>query len=105
MRPEAIMTKAHAITTLEAAYPALQRAYGLQDLWVYGSTARGEARSDSDVDVIVTFASGKTPGYFGLARLKRELEALLGTTVDLTTPGGLDPRLRKRITQEAVRVH
>lgn len=96
--------KEYVIAKLEAAYPTLQQAYGLRDLWVYGSTARGEARPDSDVDVMVSFVPDRIPGYLGLARLKRELEALLGATVDLTTPGGLDPRLRERITKEAVRV-
>lgn len=48
------------------------------------SQARGDARSDSDIDLLVTFEEGHTPGleFFGLAN---DLEALFGTTVDLLT--------------------
>ena len=60
------------------------RRYHVAKLELFGSRARGTARPDSDVDLLVTFAEGETPGleFFGLAN---DLEALLGRRVDLLT--------------------
>ena len=62
----------------------LCRRYHVAKLELFGSRAKGTARPDSDVNLLVTFAPGQTPGleFFGLAD---ELEALLGHRVDLLT--------------------
>ena len=54
--------------------------YGISRLGIFGSVARGEQTSDSDVDV---FFEGKTVGLFALSHLKNELERLLGCSVDI----------------------
>lgn len=77
------------------------RALGVRSLSIFGSVARDEARADSDVDVIAEF--GEPIGYFHLFRVQGRLEEILGTKVDLTTPGGLRPELREAILAEAVR--
>ncbi len=69
-------------------------------LALFGSVARDEARSDSDVDLLVEFA--EPIGFFHLFRVRRRLEEILGARVDLTTPGGLRPELRDGILAEAV---
>lgn len=63
---------------------AICRQYRVAKLELFGSRAKGTARPDSDVDLLVTFEPGQTPGleFFGLAD---ELEALLGHPVDLLT--------------------
>ena len=63
---------------------ALCRQYHVATLELFGSRAKGTARPDSDVDLLVTFEEGQTPGldFFGLAL---DLEALLGHPVDLLT--------------------
>jgi predicted nucleotidyltransferase len=64
--------------------------------------ARDEARSDSDVDMLVEF--DRPTGYFGLFRLQHRLEEILGRRVDLGTFNGLKPRVRDEVLQEAIRV-
>jgi predicted nucleotidyltransferase len=71
---------------------------GVRRLGVYGSVARGEARPDSDVDVLVEFE--QTPDLFELAALRERLAEILERQVDLATPQGLKPRLRDRILHE-----
>jgi len=75
--------------------------FGVTALYVFGSVARGEARADSDVDVLVDF---KTPiSLFEFVRLRRALEELLGHPVDLVTRSALKPEMRDSILREAVR--
>jgi uncharacterized protein len=77
-------------------------AFGVSSLALFGSVARGEARADSDVDILVEFASGEVVGFFRFLRLKRYLEGILGREVDLVTRAALKPQLRERILKEAV---
>ena len=67
---------------------------------VFGSIARGEARPDSDVDLLVD-AGPHTSSWFP-AGLIIELEALLGRRVEVVTSNGLNPYLRDRVLREAV---
>jgi hypothetical protein len=73
---------------------------GIKSLKLFGSAARGEAREDSDVDLLVEF--DHPVGLFHFARARRELAAILGRRVDLVTPAGLRPEIRERIMKEAV---
>lgn len=77
------------------------QTFGVSSMILFGSTARDEARPDSDVDILVEFR--RPVGYFTLVRLGTYLEQLLGRRVDLVTPGALTDHLRERIRQEAVR--
>lgn len=65
---------------------------------LFGSTARGEARHDSDVDILVRF--GEPIGLLALVRLERQLSEALGREVDLITEGAISPYLRDRIERE-----
>jgi predicted nucleotidyltransferase len=76
-------------------------ALGIKSLLVFGSVARDEARPDSDVDLIAEFE--RPIGYLGLAHAQRELESLLGCSVDLATPGMIRKEFRDSIYAEAVR--
>jgi uncharacterized protein len=92
--------RAEAIRLIEAHLGEF-RALGVRSLSIFGSVARDEARADSDVDMIAEF--DEPVGYFHLFHVRRRLEEILGTRVDLTTPGGLRPELRDGILAEAVR--
>ena len=70
-------------------------------LSLFGSILRDDFRPDSDVDVLVEFEPGHTPG-FALIDMQDELSTLLGgRKVDLVLREALRPRLRKRILDEA----
>ncbi len=69
---------------------------------LFGSTARGDARPDSDLDLLVEFAVG--PTFDSFMGLKFFLEDNLGRKVDLVTPDSLKPRMRPVIEREAVDV-
>jgi hypothetical protein len=72
----------------------------MSNVRVLGSVARGEDRSDSDVDLLVDLSPGV--GLFTLARLQRELEQLLSARVDLIPDDGVKPPGEDTIHTEAV---
>ena len=71
--------------------------YGVSSLALFGSRARGDARPDSDVDLLVTFLPNVSVGLVHLGRLQAELEALLGARVDLVPRDGLKPLIRDSV--------
>ena len=76
--------------------------YGISRLGIFGSVARGEQTSDSDVDVCV---EGQLHGFFALAGIKQELEELLGCKVDIVRlRDRMDSFLRERIQREGIYV-
>lgn len=75
----------------------LCRAHGVRELAVFGSHARAEAGPASDVDLLVEFEPGTSVGFVALSRLRRELEALFGRSVDLVTKRGLKPLIRGEV--------
>lgn len=74
---------------------------GVRTLDLFGSVARGEARSASDVDLLVDF--DRPIGLFHFFRVQRRLEEILGCQVDLVMREAVKPQLRDRIFSEAVR--
>lgn len=57
---------------------------------LFGSVLREDFRSDSDIDVMITFAPNARRGLLTLARIKRELEELLGREVDILTKQSIE---------------
>ncbi len=82
------------------AVAALCRRHHIRRLAVFGSTVRGDQRPDSDVDVLVEFEPGHTPGL-AFFRIQEELTKLFGRNVDLNTPEFLNSRIRERVQAEA----
>ena len=69
---------------------------------MFGSALRDDFTTKSDVDVLVEFQSGNVPGYFGLARIVRELSDLFaGRQVDLRTPHDLSRYFREEVMSQA----
>jgi hypothetical protein len=81
---------------------AFCRRHHIRRLAFFGSVLRDDFALDSDVDVLVEFEPGSVPGLFGLARMERELAALLGgRKVDLRTPVDLSRYFRQSVLDEA----
>jgi uncharacterized protein len=95
-----MMRQQEALAILSSHDEVLRR-FGVKSLALFGSVARDEARSDSDVGLLVEF--DRPVGLFTFARLKRYLEESLGCSVDLGTPDSLKPYLREPVLREAIR--
>lgn len=76
------------------------RRHGVIRMRVFGSWARGEARPDSDLDLLIKLEPGRT--LFDLSRLKDELDFVVGSPVDVITEGGLSPYIRDKVLAEAL---
>ena len=76
------------------------RKWKITELALFGSVLREDFGPESDVDVLVTFEPGHTPG-FAFFEIQAELSELLGRRVDLNTPRFLSPRVRRRAEAEA----
>lgn len=74
--------------------------YGAYNIRVFGSVARGEARSDSDVDFLVEIEPKRT--LLDQIALTQSLEELLGRKVDVTEAETLHELIRERVLNEAV---
>lgn len=94
------MTRDEILAKLSRLKPELVARDHLTSIAVFGSVARDEARSDSDIDVLVEF--DQPPGYLGFVDLQQRLSEALGAKVDLFTRASLHPALRDRILAEAV---
>ena len=75
---------------------------GVSKAGVYGSYVRGEAREDSDLDVVVELP--EKASLLDLVHLQLELQDVLGLKVDVAEYDGLHPRLRNRILSEERRI-
>ncbi|WP_331270972.1 nucleotidyltransferase family protein [Thioalkalivibrio sulfidiphilus] len=97
-----VANRDEALKVLSRLKPELAEKFGVTRLALFGSTARNEARADSDVDVVVDFDGPATSErYFGVQFL---LEDQLGRPVDLVSNKALRPELRPYIEQEAINV-
>ena len=78
------------------------RQHSIRRLSVFGSALRDDFRPDSDIDVLVEFLPGHTPGFFGLFDMEEELSAVFaGRKVDLRTPNDLSRYFRDEVVATA----
>jgi predicted nucleotidyltransferase len=95
------MDRSTAIARIKANEDEI-RALGATALYLFGSTARDEAKKRSVVDVFIDYRPGFT--LFDLVGIKLALEEKLGTKVDVATRDGLKPMLRKSIEESAIKI-
>lgn len=73
----------------------------IQKLSLFGSILRDDFGPDSDVDFLVVFEPGQTPGLMGIARMEIELSKMIGRKADLRTPEELSRHFRAEVLREA----
>ena len=96
-----VRSQSEILETLRAMKPELGRRFGVRDLALLGSFARGEEAAESDVDILVDVDPAIGLDFVTLARL---LEEALGRPVDLVSTRALRPRHREAIEPETVHV-
>ncbi len=78
----------------------LAAQHGAHDVRVFGSLARGEARPDSDVDILITLEPERS--LLDLIALQQDLEDLLNCKVDVVTEAAVSPYIRPQVLRDAV---
>jgi predicted nucleotidyltransferase len=96
------MDKKQIILKLTENRELLDR-FGVKEVRLFGSVARDQANTDSDIDLLVEFEPTAQIGLFEFSKLKYELSQLLGCDVDLATQNALHRHLKERILKEAIR--
>ncbi|WP_292917759.1 nucleotidyltransferase family protein [Nitrosomonas sp.] len=97
-----MMNRQQVLDTLRTLKPDLIERFGVTRLALFGSTARDEAKENSDIDIVIAFDGPATSKkYFGVQFL---LEDQLGRPVDLVTEKALRPELKPFIEREAIDV-
>ncbi|MGO9056359.1 MAG: nucleotidyltransferase family protein [Candidatus Binataceae bacterium] len=96
------MDRTAAITKLKE-HEAELKQLGVEHLYLFGSTARGEAREDSDVDLFFDHPLGSL-GLFELMDVKDAAARILGRKTEIMTRRSLHPVLRERIEASALQV-
>lgn len=96
------MDRSLTLSLLKQNKAELARRFAVRELSLFGSTARGTARADSDVDVLVSFdGPADSERYFGV---QFYLEDLLGCSVDLVTDKAVRAELRPYIERDRLNV-
>lgn len=85
----------------QAELAALCTRYHVRELAVFGSAARGEAKPDSDIDVLVEFDPAAKIGFIELSQLSDQLEPFFGRQVDLAIKSGLKEVIKDEVLREA----
>ena len=94
------MEKDECIKLLRKNMTILKNKYGITSMSLFGSTARGEQKEGSDIDL---FVDTETPNPFLLMDAKEFLENETSTSVDIVrNHQNLNPRLRKRIMKDGI---
>ena len=97
-----IMKKEDIIKKLNEIIPIIKDKYHIKSIGVFGSYIRGEAREDSDLDILVEFC--EPIGFFDFIRLENFLSKLFGKKVDLISKKALKQVIKNDILKEVIYV-
>jgi len=78
----------------------LCRKHNIKSLSLFGSVVRDELKQNSDIDVLIEFEKGCTPGLITFIGIQRELSSLIGREVDLRTKGDLSKYFIDKVMNE-----
>lgn len=98
----ALPTLPEILDALRSEKSLLAESYALSEIGVFGSVVRGDAKLESDIDILVDYE--EPPTLFEFVRLQRHLAELLGAPVDLVMKSALKPQIGRRILAEVVPV-
>jgi uncharacterized protein len=96
------MKRDEAVSRLKAHAADLKRL-GVEHLYMFGSTARDEAREESDIDLFFDYQKGKL-GLYELMDVKEAAAQILGRPADIMTRDSLHRTLRQNIEASALQV-
>jgi len=94
--------KREDVLAIVKAHQLKLQELGVKSLELFGSVARDEARTDSDVDFLVEFS--QPVGFFEFFRIQHYLEDILGCDIDLGTQDALREHLREPVLEDVIRV-
>jgi predicted nucleotidyltransferase len=94
-----MLTQAQILRTLRSQKPLLEARFAVQRIGLFGSYARGDATSESDIDALVEMT---VPTFDHYMELKFYLEDLFQTPVDIVLADSVKPRLKPYIEAEVV---
>ena len=87
---------------LKKQKPFLMEKYGVKEIGIFGSYAKGEQKDKSDLDILVEFE--RSIGFFEFLELEEYLENTIGVKVELVTKGALKPKIGEYILREVVNI-
>lgn len=87
-------------TRLQKQKPYLYEKYGVTEMGIFGSYVRGEQKSDSDIDILITLTDPPKISLLDLVDLQYYLSDLLEMDVDIAVKGNLRKRIGQRILSE-----
>jgi hypothetical protein len=90
------------LSRLRQALPSLKTRYPIKSLGLFGSVARGDAASSSDIDILVEFSAPTSLSMF--LALETELSVLAGREVDLVSRQALKPYIGANVLHDLVAV-
>lgn len=96
--------KVDPVNYLRSRREELARTHGITSLRVFGSRARGDARPDSDIDVLIEAQKPYRFDLLGLIALEQEISEDIGISVDLILDEDLKPGIAARARDEAIPV-
>ena len=95
----------HGLNFPEPALAEFCRRHGVKRLSLFGSILTDDFSPDSDVDMLVEFEPGQTPGMVGFGGMILELSAMIGRRVDLRTPFDLSRHFRPLVLRQSRTLH
>ena len=85
----------YTIDEISSRIRLIAEKYHLKAVYLFGSYARGEAREDSDIDLLVDLSGADLSGFFAIGGLYNDLEAALQKEIDLLTTASLEQPYRR----------